>query len=229
MPTRVRRFNTRKPRRGKTRKRKPYRRAATLVKGPSPVSDSLFTRLKYSDTFVTAATATPVGHIFRTSAYQPDYTLGAAGHQPMGYDQWSLFYNKYRVWGIKYEIHAINTSTTSANDVVIVTKPASTAIADPKQLWETAYARPRIIGVEGGNSRAMFKGYMNAAKVLGVTKLRYGSDDVYTANTGANPGVHAYLHMYSQPSDLTTTSTVRWKVNFTYYIQFFDRHTLGIS
>ncbi len=200
----------------------------TVMKGPGPIPDRLFVKLKYADTFVTTAASVPAIHVFRTSIHDPDES--GTGHQPMGHDEYSVLYNKYRVMGIAYRCIAMNESTTNQQDCVIIPKPNATGITTGNQLWEIPYSKPRVIAPEGsGRSTTVFKGYMSPSRILGITKEQYRTDVSYSATMGANPALTARLHLYSQPSDTSTTSTTRWKVNFVFYCELFDRHTLSTS
>lgn len=233
MPFRRNRGRPRARPRARRFKRKsfyPKRKTAsrTTMKGPGPIPDRLFAKMKYHDTFVTTAAGVPAIHYFRTSIFDPDESGG--GHQPMGRDEYSQLYNRYRVNGIGYTATAINESTSQQQDVVVIPKPNATAITSPTQLWELAYSKPRVICPEGsGRNVTTFRGYLSASRILGVSKEQYRTNSAYSSQMATNPTTTARLHFYSMPSDLASTSTVRWKVTLTYYCELFDRHTLSSS
>jgi hypothetical protein len=65
--------------------------------------------LDYADmVYCNSSSGTPGVYQFRlNSAFDPDYT--STGHQPMGFDQWSSYYNHYVVESCSYQI-SINTA-----------------------------------------------------------------------------------------------------------------------
>lgn len=202
--------------------------ASVRMKGPSPIPDKLFCKMKYHDTFVTTAGAVPAIHVYRNSLFDPDETH--AGHQPMGRDEYAQLYNRYRVHGIGYTCIAINESISQQQDVVVIPKPNATALTDYRQFWELAYAKPRVVCPEGsGKNITVFKGYVPCARILGVTDEQFRTNPNYSALMAADPGTAVRLHIYSMPSDIATVSTVRWKITLVFYCELYDRHTLQVS
>lgn len=49
-----------------------------------------------------------------------DFDLSGTGNQPVGFDQWSAFYNKYRVLSTDVEIRIENRGPTSDSVTVVV-------------------------------------------------------------------------------------------------------------
>jgi len=49
--------------------------------------------------------------------FDPDFSLG--GHQPMGFDEWSAFYGRYRVKSAKCKIRAVSNTTVNVPMAVI--------------------------------------------------------------------------------------------------------------
>ncbi len=204
------------------------RALVNFTRSPSAVADSTFVKLRYSTTVTTTSTGTPISHVFQTSLNDPDYSGG--GHQPLGRDQWTAFYQRYRCFGMKYECIAVNTNTSVQADCCVIQKPTTAAVTTSDQFWEIPYSQPKILNIEGaGGSSRLFKGYMSVAKVQGCTKRRVAMDDVFQAAQTANPAVMAYLHVSSFADDLATSVTVRWRVRLTYYVKLFDRVTLATS
>ncbi len=219
-----------KPKFTKYRKNKFTRRGptTTVIKSPSVLLDRLQVKLKYATTNTSSSTVIPPAHLIRTSIFDPDVTAG--GHQPLGRDEWNYFFNRYRVTGIGYKFIASNTSTTEHAQCCVIQKPVATAITNANTMFETPYAKCRVLSPEGsGTASVVFKGYMSAAKALGIKRIRYDTDDVYSAVMSANPAQTAYIHLYSIGSDHVTLTMVRWTCILTYYVTLFDRHTLTES
>lgn len=111
-----------------TKKRKLTRtRSSALTRIPTQVSGTLIAdknivRLKYADSFNLTVTQGGVSsYLFRTnSIHDPDFT--AVGHQPLGHDQYAVFYNKYTVTGSRMTVTAISNydgATTSPPDASV--------------------------------------------------------------------------------------------------------------
>ena len=217
------------PRRRRNFKRKRFGRPRMAIQRQvGPVADAQLVKLTYSTNLTTASTSTPVTQILQTSLFDP--YQGAGGHQPLGRDQWDNFYQRYRIYGMKYDIVAINTSTTNQVDVSVIYKPTTSTASTQDQMWELPNSYPRVLGIEGaGNATTRFKGYMSVARVWGISNQRVNNDDIFQALFGANPSRMAYLHCSSITSDAASASTVRWRIRVTYYCKLFERRTLVIS
>ena len=141
---------------------------------PAVIPDRKPVKLKYHGHItLTPNTALPVVHIFRSSLNDPDYS--GVGHQPMGHDEWSVFYNRYRCYGFSYRIRAVNVSTSQGDsvDIVCVAKPNVTSITSNNQLYETTYSRVKTTNPAGsGNSVKYLTGYVSVAKTRGISNLR---------------------------------------------------------
>lgn len=71
------------------------------------VPDRLVLKMKYVDNFQLIG-AGGASRVFRlNSIYDPDTSV-VNGHQPLGYDQWNTFYQKYRVFKAIVTLKAIN-------------------------------------------------------------------------------------------------------------------------
>lgn len=214
------------------RKKRAYGRKARgrsnySVARTSPISDRTFTRLKYS--MLTALNygglGFPTNHQFRiNSLFDPDFSLG--GHQPLGYDQYSTLYNKYRVHGMGYKITFINRETAYQLEVATQLRPNSVAQTNIDTIHEAPYTQKRIIGIEGGRSMATIKGYASMAKIRGVSKSVIKSDDQYSASTGANPAISAFLQIYMQNQTSNVAAECAIRVELEYFCEFYDRKLL---
>ncbi len=230
-------FRRRKPRTARRKtNRRPYKRrerrsnrSTFPTRGLSTIPDKLFTTMQYSDVVaIQATTGVPQAYQFQTSAFDPNLT--GVGHQPLGFDQWSTFYTKYRVHGIKYKVTFVNTSTTFQADVAVIPKNVSTVITNPNTLWERAYGKKRICGVEGsGQAVKAISGYLNPARALGFSKLQYNTDDLTMSNIASSPSTMAFLQLYVNDVAATDTIIVNARVELTYYTEFLVRQVLGES
>lgn len=213
------------------RRRRPRLKANTVSmprRGLATIPDRLFIRANYSSSFVLSSTAVPVSHLFRTSYFDPDLT--GVGHQPLGHDQYNAFYNKYRCYGIAYEITCVNESGATQADVSLLHRGDASTITNQDTLWEQSYSKHKILGVEGsGQAVKTFRGRLSAARCLGFTKLQFSTDDLTQAGFGSNPFHMGFLHCVSQAVDGSSSVSVRWRVKLTLSLEIFNRVTLTQS
>lgn len=85
--------------------------------------DKKIVRMRYSDDVEINPTTAGFGtaHVLRlNSIHDPDYT--GVGHQPMGHDEWSNFYQRYHVIGcrVQADFYASSNSSGTANTTVAV-------------------------------------------------------------------------------------------------------------
>lgn len=207
------------------------RSSSTVVRAPSNggISDRLYTMMTYSMTKVLTSTVTPAYNIFRlNSIHDPDAT--GTGKRPLTHNQWQSFYKNYRVYGAKFHVDFINTSTTEQVDVFVVPKSVTDVTTVSDLLMEKGLVKKSLLGIEGsGQAIRAIKGYYSNAKILGYTKKQYGTEKATSATMTSNAAEQTYLHVYSQCIDQATSVSVRIRVNITYYVCLFDRVQLSQS
>ena len=225
-------YKRKRPNRPKRMRKRRFRRRvgpSTVVSSTSPLPDRFFTKLKYASLSTMTTGAGVVAHLFNLgNLYDPDRTGG--GHQPFGRDQFASLYNKYRVYGCKYVVTFHNPSSAYTCDVACVLKPVTNASTDMQTVYEKPYTQFRTLGMNGAaTSKAVVKGYCNNAKILGVTRARYNSDDIYSATAGMAPDVEPYLHIYIRERAGTGGLVIGVSVQLTYYCAWYERVPLTSS
>ena len=199
-----------------------------MVKAPSGISDRTFVKLRYA-TIYESTTTTAIGqHLFRgNSIFDPDQT--GTGHQPLGYDQWTAFYDKYLVLGSQISVQVINESAGEQCYLGVLPKNEADAVANHDTLAEKPYVRMLYQGVEGsGQAVRRTKLYMSTKKIFGLRRVGTDNTD-YTAVNNTNPANVWFWHIYSQSADGNTSVTQRIIVGLKYYVVFFDRKGLSAS
>jgi len=139
--------------------------------------DRIMVKLPY-ETTVQLTGAITVDHIMNTnSLFDPDRT--GAGHQPMGFDTWSVIYNRYLVYGVSYDIEYVNTNATNVDFVGVVFSNDTTSLTASNCL-EQSRGTNRLCGpVSSSKSVVSIKGYASNATITGVSKSKYNIDDTY--------------------------------------------------
>lgn len=110
--------------------------------------------MRYATSVVlsTAVSAVAQYNFRANSIFDPDGS--GAGHQPLGHDQWSAFYNHYVVLGSKIRVTANygGTSPTTPQMFGVILNEDGTVISDIEQIAEQGLARYRMITMNPANT-----------------------------------------------------------------------------
>lgn len=154
---------------------------------------------RYVDAFSINPSLGNVGyHWFRAnSLYDPDVT--GAGHQPLGFDQWSTFYNHYIVIGAKikatFSLAATGTEVGSIMVAGVVLSDNSSGPTDVPTLIEQSNSNKKYSYFNlSDRPKTVSKGY-SAKRFYNLTNIsdnqtRLGS------NVSGNPAEFAYFGVY---------------------------------
>lgn len=203
------------------RKAKFNKPSTTIVKSPG-FSDTMYVRLKYAEEIrLFSGVTSYFTYTFRAnSCYDPNYTAG--GHQPMYFDQYSAIYSRYRVLGSAIKINAINSSATSASNLVLQSGTDHSVLTDLTTLLEQSRSHiARTIPI-AQRYPMRIKSYVSTRKACGLNKKQVFDEDYSAAVTG-NPNQIWYHNIMASSVDGSTAIDVRCMVLITYYVQFFDR------
>jgi len=181
--------------------------------------------------------ATSSARVFRSAAFDPEYATG--GHQPLGYDQWALFYQNCRVFGVTGTVKFLNESSGQryyvgllyTDDVSAVPATGSTA------MWEQQTVRPKLIGApDGGHDVATLKVSWKPAQTLGMTKEQYRTSDgtfgTMSSASGTVPTIVSFMlgliwTVDGAPATLNDFVTVMYDLKF--HCECFGRRPLASS
>jgi len=208
MPKKVyakKRRPTRRPR-GKYTKRA-YRRRPYIANNLSGMPKTRRAILRYADQLgLTSSTGSLASHVFRAnSIYDPDYT--AAGHQPMGHDQWAALYNHYVVLGSKLTVRFIPNASSTAPCAMGTYLTDGTAVP---------YTTPsEFIEAKRGNYK-IFKATDRAVTLIQKysAKKQYNVADVKDnvgrigAAMDTNPSDEAFFNIWFDAIDGSTSTCV---------------------
>lgn len=224
----------RRGRRKAGRRRPKVTRAYTnSLLGASVRPDRLLVKLPYHDTFQLNA---PVGLgtsqvMNLNSIYDPDRS--GTGHQPLGYDQWSQFYKKYRVFKVAYDITFTNDAGggTAGTVVAIVNQNGSGVAAGSvgDATFEQPHVRKGVLGNSNSASSRSFKGVVSLPRIAGRPSISYKSDDRYQANFGFNPNEYITMSLIAQSMAGASDVQVQVSVRMVYFVELFDAFYLEMS
>lgn len=108
---------------------------------------------------------------------------------PAGLQNWSMFYEKYRILGSKIKIDCINGASQTNNIVGVIANQHSDNRPpfDFESVMDHPYCKYRMISGNGGNDRALLKAYMKTKKMFGrpgiTTDDSYAGTFTYNSST----------------------------------------------
>lgn len=228
------------PYKKKTYRKKPYKksyRRKAVIRQPSIVADSQIVTLKYCDhvTFDAGIGTKSYTSWRATSAFDPYVPLG--GHQPLGFDNWTQFYNHYTILGAKATAHYSVPSDLASDAVIAVGKLSDEetwAPTDVNTLIEQNKTKYTFLTARGGsNSTGNITVYYSPRKMFGLSKVSDEHDlrgQTGNAGTGSDPTENAYFHFGlagMNPSD--NPVAVNCRVIIEYRIKFTERKDLAGS
>lgn len=144
------------------------------------------------------------------SIFDPDLT--GAGHQPLGHDQWTLFYNHYCVLGssITATFNCPGAVTAPFYIGIVLTDDATTGAASGIAQFDTAcenkHIRYKLITSEDSGKSVSLSFHADVLKFLGRNQF---SSDVKTT-FGSNPTEMAYYTLFVMPVDASYTAPSVW-------------------
>lgn len=149
------------------------------------------------------------------SLYDPD--LSGTGKQPLGFDQYSTLYGRYRVLKAKIEVTLINRTDSAFGNYVAVVWPSAQAsiTSDPESWPAQPLAKYKLCSVAcGGGAVNRFGFTVNIPRLLGVTSAEFKDAD-FSSITSASPTRVAYLHVGIYGVGYIVGATLATKITFT--------------
>lgn len=195
------------------------------------VPDKLIVKLPYSTMITFGDALGAQTQIFNlNSIYDPDRS--GVGHQPLGYDQWAAFYNRYRVIGVKVTVQAANYNQQCGATVAIIGNNSAGLVLGSDAIQEQQHMRRMILSnAQGGKNSGTLTKYFSLSRITGVSDMTYRSSDQYAAQFGASPAEVICGHVYWE--NLLAlggqASSGVSRINVVYYVELFDRNTLALS
>lgn len=200
-------------------KRKKYAKGsqttAVIGRPGSFISNKAITCLKYNERFTINLTGgTPADYQFRlNSLFDPNLT--GTGHQPYGFDQLTVLYNRYRVFKTKYVIKMIS-GTTGNFETTIVCNNSATSITTPDLAPESNNSKYKQWNYY---NPITISGVINLPRLNGETSAQYKANENTQSQIGANPGEVLNMHIVNTAD---TGSSVIADVMLCFYAEFFD-------
>lgn len=161
------------------------------------------------------------------SLYDPDRS--GVGHQPLGRDQWAVWYNRYRVYKVDYVITLINLDPDQPAIVSVIN-----ANGIPTWTDESAFEQPgsfvqQLSPRDGGLSRKVIIGSVNLPRLNGKTSSAYKANDDTQALMGANPAEVLTQSIVVAPTLAGSEVNIGYTIKYVYHCELFDPNNLPPS
>ncbi len=195
------------------------------------VPDAKMVRLKYSEfVSIDAATGLAGNHIFSANnVHDPNVT--GTGSQPLGYDEWSAFYNHYTVLGAKCKATFFSAGSDTGADSAVVgidLKADTTLVTDTTVLLDSANSRIRYMTTKDAGNNPSVVNWFSAKKFFHVKDLN--SSNRWRTAIGASPNDQAYFHIFLGPISAGSNPTaVQVLIQMEYIVLFSERKSLASS
>jgi len=157
------------------------------------------------------------------SCFDPDYT--GTGHQPMGFDQWSAYYNHYVVESVDYEVQLVPsgtvytyTATYLSDDTTVPTNFSEIAELGGVVALGTPYS---------STNSHIYKVRVNIAQFY--NRQNIASDNELRALVTANPSETAFLTVFAANADPVQGQAFYFGVKLTYRVRFMEPKDLAPS
>jgi len=197
----------------------------------SLVPDRMILRMRYRDNKLLNLSA-PDGHYdYRlNSIYDPDVSL-VAGHQPLGYDQWAVFYTKYRVFRADVKCTFVNTNPVALGGMQVGLIPfnSQSLLPEDDSTFEQPHATSKILGNTTGMDKAVVKRSVDIPRIVGKSHLSYKGSDNTSAQFGFNPQEQVWVRFAAQNINSGENISCQMIIEITYHVELFDRIQQQIS
>lgn len=151
------------------------------------------------------------------SIFDPNQTGG--GHQPMGHDQWSTFYNRWTVIGAKISANVVcPTASTPSISGITLSDLSTTGHTTVHGLMERPKTSWRLMSTSTAVQPKRVSNTYSAKKFFNLANIKDNQDRL-GAVFGADPSTVAYFHCFTGSHDGSTNLPVHyWTIKITYIV-----------
>lgn len=180
--------------------------------------DAIYVKLKYTLYYDDTGAVAKVNYIRGNGPYDPDNGIG--GGQPVGFDQYTALYQKYKCFGSKVVLKYVNTGANVLEMVLTPKLVAANTAADP--LTE-AFCKWKLVPPSTTAGVRYLTGYMSTRKMYGTGSF----DQSYESATNSLPVNQWFWMFYRADTALTTNVTGKCYAQVTYYCKFFQKQVIN--
>ena len=197
----------------------------TVNMGKGPIAPKTVVTLKYTQSWLSDGTTYDTRWNLN-SLFSPAYS---GGHQPMGFDQYATFYNRYRVLKVKVrvDVGASTSYTGGPYKIVLVADNDNASLTT--MLTSIEQTGASVYTSKGAGTITAVKTYYPHL-ITGVTKKEY-QDDRFQALVSAKPTEDILLHVLLADiyNNTVATTTTQASIVMEYTCELFDPKPLAAS
>lgn len=221
------------------RKRMPKRRIVRKRAGPQKKYTAVVRQTGRPQRMVAKLVYFTSGQLYNTSGifqnqlmnlnslYDPDRS--GIGHQPLGRDQWAIWYNRYRVFKVDYIITLANLDPDQAAMCAIVNQNGIPTYTDDAAFEQPGAYVQTLSPRDGGLSRVVVKASVYLPRLNGKTPSAYKANDDTQALMGASPSEVLTQAIVAAPVIANSEVNVGYTIKYVYHCELFDPNSLPIS
>lgn len=195
------------------------------------VPDRMIMKMSYKDNINMSSATWPwvVWNGRANSIYDPDYAI-VNGHQPLGFDQWSTFYQKFRVFKVFAQVTIINNTNAGVQCGLL---PYNADLGNISTIDDSHFEQPHVVtktvGGQSGINKIVLKKMIDIPRILGRSHAQYKAADSTASLFTTNPSDVCNLAVFARTINESSNPTIQAILNLTYYVELFDRKQVTIS
>jgi hypothetical protein len=189
------------------------------------VPDHYYTHLNYDEFSLTILSTAATGiYVYRGNCcFDPNFT--GVGAQPVGFDQLTALWSRFKVHGSRIEVKLIQCTQIAALSVtpsLVSSTPSSMQVS-----LQTPYNVNMMIPSTVPTNNLKLTKYIETRKIFGYPNIF--QDDVFAGSGSSSPNHVFFWVLNAATFDEVTTATMRVNVKITYDIEFYNRVNLSQS
>lgn len=158
------------------------------------------------------------------SLFDPDRS--GIGTQPLGRDQWAIWYNRYRVYKVDYIITLVNLDPDQPANVGIINANGIPVFTDNGVYEQPGAYVKQLSPRDGGLSRQEIRGSVYLPRLNGKTPSAYRANDDTQALMSANPSEILTQSIVASPTLSGSEVNISYSVKYVYHCELFDPNTI---
>lgn len=160
------------------------------------------------------------------SLFDPDFT--GTGTQPIGFDQWSALYNRYRVHSCSMHVEWLSSGTTLGAICGISVRRDSGVVNQFQDLVGEPYTKWIGVGSAQAGPGCLHHA-VSVRELYGISNSTFMDED-YSASISGSPSRIVYGHVWANTWTQTAEAVaMRCAVHLIYDVEFYERVDLDDS
>lgn len=159
------------------------------------------------------------------SLYDPEFVIG--GHQPLGFDQITPIYNKYKVYKVKAQVRVLSWSAPGMC-VYVNFRPSTSTYSLPNKMTGEIQEQPCNTVIDAQDPR-QYDTEVFVADVQGVPRQQIWVDEYYSGTATSNPSSTPYMSVCAGNYGNVTGTSVSVMISLTFFARWSNQNPLGQS